>query len=180
MAKIAEDFDNVLIENGNYYTWKYVDTILNIPLDSSNRITATYEVPFIGIVLHGYMKYTGEAINLAGDYEYNLLKTIENGANPYFVLAYDNISELKTNGYSEYYAVEYATWKESIIEEYNKLNEVLTPLQNLCITGHDILGNRVVKVTYEDGTQIYLNYNNFAVQAEGRDIAAMDFAVVKA
>ena len=67
----------------------------------------------------GY-KYYGftKAINLSGDFEYTILKTIENGANPYFVVAYDNIGELKTNGYSEYYAVEFATWKETIVEEY--------------------------------------------------------------
>ena len=126
------------------------------------------------------MNYTGEAMNLAGDYEYTLLKTIENGANPYFVIAYRNISELKTNEHSEYYAVEYATWKESIVEEYTKLNEVLAPLQDARIVEHEILGNRVVKVTYEGGTVIYLNYNNFAVTAEGQELTAMGFSVVKA
>ncbi len=180
LEQIGSDYDSVLVENGNYYTWKYTDTILNIPLDSSNRITTTAEIPFLGIVLHGYMTYTGEAINLSGDYEQTLLKSIENGANPYFVLAYDNISELKTNGYSEYYAVEYATWKESIVKEYQKLNEVLAPIQNACITEHEILDNRVVKVTYDGGTEIYLNYNNYAITVEGLEIEAMGFSVVNA
>lgn len=180
MENISKDFDNVLVENGNYYTWKYADTVLNIPLDSSNRITTTAEVPFLGIVLHGYMNYTGEAINMAGDYEYTLLKTIENGANPYFVLAYENIPELKINGYSEYYAVEYGVWKESIIEEYKKLNEVLSPLQDQLITGHEIIAERVVKVSYENGTEIYLNYNNFAVNADQLEIPAMSYHVVNA
>ncbi len=174
---INEDFDSVLVEKGNFYTWESADTILDIPLDSSNRITTTAEVPFLGILLHGYMNYTGEAINMAGDYEYTLLKTIENGANPYFVIAYDNIAELKKNAYSEYYAVEYAVWKDSIVEEYKKLNEVLAPLQNQTITDHQILQERVVKVTYEDGTQIYLNYNNYAVTVEENEIPAMGYFV---
>ena len=180
LETIAKDYDSLLVENGNCYTWKYADTVLDIPLDSSNRITTTAEVPFLGIVLHGYMNYTGEAINMAGDYEYTLLKTIENGANPYFVLAYDNIPELKVNGYSEYYAVEYSVWKETIIEEYKKLNEVLSPLQNQLITGHEIVAERVVKVIYENGTEIYLNYNNFAVTAGELEIPAMSYHVVNA
>ena len=109
-----------------------------------------------------------------------LLKTIENGANPYFVLAYQNVEELKINGYSEYYAVKYETWKESILEEYKKLNEVLGPLQNVMIKSHEIVGNRVVKVTYENGTEIYLNYNSFEVTVEEQTIEAMGFSVVKA
>ena len=180
MGQIKEDVESILIEKGNYYTWKYADTVLDIPLDSSNRITTTAEVPFLGILLHGYMNYTGEAINMAGDYEYTLLKTIENGANPYFVLAYDNIAELKTNGYSEYYAVEYGVWKESIVEEYKRLNEVLGPLQDQLITGHEILQERIVKVVYENGTEIYLNYNNFAKNVEGVEIPAMGFYVANA
>ncbi len=180
LDKISQSYSDILLEKGNYYTWKYADTVLNIPLDSSNRITTTAEVPFLGIVLHGYMNYTGEAINLAGDYEYTLLKTIENGANPYFVVAYQNVEELKINGYSEYYAVKYETWKESILEEYKKLNEVLGPLQNVMITSHEIVAGRVVKVGYENGTEIYLNYNNFEVTVEGQTIGAMGFSAVKA
>ena len=177
LEKISAGYDHVLLEKGNYYTWKYVDSILDIPLDSSNRITTTAEVPFLGIVLHGYMNYTGEALNMAGDYEYSILKSIENGACPYFVVAYDNISELKTNGYGEYYAVEYGVWKDSIIEEYQKINEVLSPLQDQAITGHEIVQDRVVKVTYENGVRIFLNYNNFAVEVSGVQIPAMDYHV---
>jgi hypothetical protein len=175
LEEIKKDFDQMVVEKGNYYTWQYADTILDIPLDSSNRNTTTAEVPFLGILLHGYMNYTGEAINMAGDYEYTLLKTIENGANPYFVLAYKNISELKKNGYSKYYAVEYSVWKDTIIKEYKKLNEVLAPVQDQIITNHEILQERVVRVSYENGTEVYLNYNNFAVTVNGLEIPAMGF-----
>ncbi len=180
LENISKDYEDILLENGNYYTWKYADTVLDIPLDSSNRNTTTAEVPFLGILLHGYMNYTGEAINLAGDYEYTLLKTIENGANPYFVVAYRNVEELKINGYSEYYAVRYDTWKESILEEYKKLNELLGPLQNVLISSHELVSERVVKVGYENGTEIYLNYNNAEVTVDGQTISAMGFAVVNA
>jgi hypothetical protein len=174
------NYEKVMTSGGNAYTWKYVDYITDIALDSSRYSASAASVPFLGIVLHGYMNYTGEAVNLSGDYEYTLLKTIENGANPYFVVAYDNIPQLKINGYSEYYAVEFKTWKDAIVEEYKKLNEVLAPIQGACIVEHEILDNRVVRVVYEGGTEIYLNYNNFAVTVEGQEIAAMGFSVVNA
>ena len=182
LEEIRASYDKVLLESGNYYTWKYADTILNIPQDSSNRNTTSAEIPFLGIVLHGYMQYTGEAINLAGDYEYTLLKTIENGGNAYFVIAYDKdkISQLKINGYSQYYAVEYGIWKDRIIEEYQTLNRVLAPLQDHTIVSHEILDNRVVKVGYDNGTLIYLNYNNFGVTVDDLNIPAMGFQVTAA
>ncbi|MBQ3866555.1 MAG: hypothetical protein II776_06605 [Clostridia bacterium] len=179
LAKINGDYDEVMVADGNSYTWAYTDHILNLPLDSSNRNNTTAEVPFLGILLHGYMNYTGAAINLAGDYEYNVLKTIESGADPYFVVAYRNTAELKTNGYGEYYAVNYGTWKESIISEYQRINEALKPVQGKSIVAHEILENRVVKVTYENGYAIYLNYNNFDVTEDGRTITAMNFVVTE-
>ena len=188
LKKIASEYDNVLLEKGNSYTWAAADHLLEIPLDSSNRANFTEEVPFIGIVLHGYVRFTGEALNLAGDYRYTILKTIENGASPYFVLAYENNAELKTNGYGHYYAVDYATWKDSILEEYEKINTVLGPLQGETIIGHDLLSNRIVKITYANGVSIYLNYNNFdftvtpemdAELSAPLNLEAMGFEVVK-
>ena len=71
----------------------------------------------------------------------------------------------------------YETWKESIISEYKRINQALKPVQGKKIVNHELLENRVVKVTYENGYAIYLNYNNFDVQAEGVSLSAMDFAV---
>ncbi len=188
LEKIKEECDSVMLDYGNAYSWIAADHLMQIPLDSSNRITFTEEVPFMGIVLHGYARFTGDALNLAGDYRYTILKTIENGADPYFVLAYENTAELKTNGYGHYYAVDYATWKKSIFEEYKKINEALAPLQDKIMTGHDLLANRIVKVTYENGTRIYLNYNNFEATVDQDEdpmltapltLEAMGFEVVK-
>ncbi|MBP5288285.1 MAG: hypothetical protein J6Z79_00240 [Clostridia bacterium] len=177
LERIAEDYDHVIVEDGNAYTWRYADHILDLPLDSSNRTNTTAEVPFLGILLHGYKHYTGAAINLAGDYEYNILKTIESGADPYFVIAYQNTALLKTNGYGAYYAVNYETWKENIISEYKRIDEAMKGVQGQSIISHEILDSRVVKVTYENGCVIYLNYNNFDVVEEGVPLSAMDFVV---
>ncbi len=177
LGKIAADNDHVMVEKGNIYTWRYAEHILNVPLDSSNRTDTSGEVPFMGILLHGYKHFTGDAINLAGDYEYNILKTVENGADPYFVIAYQNTALLKTNGYGAYYAVNYDTWKENIISEYKRIDGALKNVQDQRIIDHKILNNRVVVVTYENGCAIYLNYNNFEVTQGEITIPAMDFVV---
>ena len=62
-------------------------------------------------------------------------------------------------------------------EEYKKLDKILAPLQNQAISNHEILQERVVCVTYEGGTQIYLNSNNYAVTVEGNEIPAMGYHV---
>ena len=61
---------DVMVDGGNVYTWKYVRHILNAPLDSSRYIRSSYSVPFLGVVLHGYMNFAGTPLNMEGDVEY--------------------------------------------------------------------------------------------------------------
>lgn len=178
LKAFKESGKKILVNGGNEYTLQYADAVLNAPLDSNARVIASYEVPFVGMVLHGYVEFTGEAINLAGDYEYTLLKTIENGANPYFVLSYENTSELKTSGLTDYYAIQFDIWYDEVIDAYNKINSALSQVTGSVVTAHEFVGDRIVKVTYSNGVSIVLNYNNFAVEAEGVTLDAMGFQVL--
>lgn len=135
----------VMTDGGNAYTWKYVDYILNIPLNSSRYNKSSNAVPFIGVVLHGYVNFAGTPINEEGDIEYAFLKAIENGASIYFALAYQNTQKLKEDSrLSEHYSIIYDIWKDDLVELYVELNNLLCDLQDKIIIGHEFLtGERV-------------------------------------
>ncbi len=155
----AEGYE-IMVDQGNSYTLAYADNILNLPLDSSNRYVASEAVPFYGIVLHGYKNFAGEAINLAGDYTYSVLKTIENGADPYFILSYQNANALKTSrNYSKYYSIRYDIWKSDLIETYHTLNLVLAGVKDSVIENHEFINSRRVVVTYANGTTFDIDYS---------------------
>lgn len=136
---------DVMVDGGNVYTWKYVRHILNAPLDSSRYIRSSYSVPFLGVVLHGYMNFAGTPLNMEGDVEYAKLKAIENGASPYFILSYKNTEILKDYyQLSHYYSIRYDIWQEDVVELYNELNSVLKDVQSKPIVAHSFLsGMRV-------------------------------------
>lgn len=163
LAKIKEQNGRVLVSGGNAYALEYATDIVNVPLEDSGYRYSCGSVPFMGMVLHGYKEFAGPALNLAGDYQQTLLKSIENGASPYFVVAYENTSELKDYIYSDlskYYSVRYMIWKESIVEAYDLLNTALKSVRTATIDSHEFLDheNRVAKVTYSNGEIFYLNY----------------------
>ncbi len=197
---LGASYKNVMTEGGNAYVWKESDHILGIPLDSSRYNIATYTVPFIGYVLHGYKNFTGSAINMAGDIRYEVLKCIENGAYMYFIMSYDNTELLKEDELlSKYYSIRYDIWYEDVVELYKELNAILEPLQTQAIVDHQFLvgqrvlgedevmdtenmdkyttmdDGRIVKVTYEDGTTFILNYNYFDITVEGQTIEAYGY-----
>ncbi|GEM_PF-186760 len=142
---ISRSFDDVMTENGNAYTWKYVDYILNVPLDSSRYMKSSAAVPFIGVVLHGSKQFSGSALNMEGNIGYSLLKAIENGAGVYFILCYQNYAVLKKSKVlSEYYSVRYDILKDDVIRYYNLVNDLTKDLQTTLITSHEFLiGERV-------------------------------------
>lgn len=137
VKKLSEKYDNIMVDSGNAYTYGYVDHILNMPLDGSRYLRASQSVPFIGMVLHSYVSYAGTPTNMEGDIDYELLKIIENGAAPYFVLSAQNTNELKDWAYTaQYYSVNFEIWVEDMVEIYNTLNEALADVQTSSIVGH--------------------------------------------
>ncbi|MBR5859423.1 MAG: hypothetical protein IKZ05_05815, partial [Clostridia bacterium] len=175
LQKIAENNSKILVNCGNEYTLRYATDILEIPLDDSRLLYSYATVPFMSMVLHGYKEYAGKALNLAGDYNYHLLKTIESGASPYFVVVYSNTSELKQYQYSDlaqYYSVGYSIWFNDIVSAYNTVNDALCDVQNSTLIKHDVLTDdgKNVMCKYENGITIYVNYGENDYTVEGTDI----------
>ncbi len=137
---------SLMTESANAYTWGYVDHVLNVNLDSSRHNRASASVPFMGVVLHGYVQFAGAPLNEEGDINYAMLRAIENGAGLYFILSYQNTQELKKDPIlSQYYSIRYDIWKEDVISYYNELNEILRDVQDKEIINHQFLtGDRVL------------------------------------
>lgn len=146
LADIKNKGYSLMTDGGNCYTWAYVDHILNVELDSSRYLISSATVPFIGSVLHGYVQFAGAPINEEGDVNYAILRAIENGAGLYFILSYQNTTELKEDKHlSDYYSIRYDIWLEDVAKYYNKLNTVLKDVQTKVIIGHEFLvGERVL------------------------------------
>ena len=136
---------NVMTDIGNAYTYKYVDHILNATLDSSHLTTSSYPVPFLGMVLHGYKNYAGTPLNYTGSIDYNILKSIENGASLYYILCMQNTNYLKDDEIlSKYYGVDYKNWFGKLVDSYNVLNEAIGDIQTYKIVDHRaLIGERV-------------------------------------
>lgn len=144
LGKIGEKY-KVMVDGGNAYTFPYADTILGMSMESSKYVRSSESVPFIGMVLHGYVNTTGGAFNMEGDIDSAFLHAIENGSSLYFILSYRNTELLKESvAYSNYYSVGYDVWKDEMIEYYKRLNEAIADLQTVRITDHhDIQGLRI-------------------------------------
>ncbi len=148
LAYMANKGYSIMTDGGNAYTWKYVDHILNVDLDSSRYLESSASVPFIGTVLHGYVQFAGAPLNEEGDANYAMLRAIENGSSLYFILSYQNTAELKNDPVlSQYYSIRYDIWIDDVVAYYTELNSVLKDVQTKQIIDHEFLvGDRVLDI----------------------------------
>ena len=127
----------IMTSVGNSYALKYAKHLTGVATDSSHFRYSSYAVPFLGMILHGSISYTGTPLNYSGSPEYDLLRAVESGAYPSYILCYENTAYLKEDeNLNKYYGVDYTTWFDSVKSTYSMLNEKLADLQTFFITDH--------------------------------------------
>lgn len=170
----------LLFDGGNAYALPYADDLMNIPTGSSSHYLAEQDVPFMQIVLHGYIPYTAPSMNLSDNYQLQLLKSVEYGANIAYTLNYANAEMVKNTNYSELYSTNFDHWKNQAVADYKQVAAMLDGCQASTIQDHTMLADGVFQTTYENGVAIIVNYNDQAYTdaATGTTVEAMNFARV--
>ena len=131
---------SLMTDVGNSYALEYVDHVINVSTDSSHFIDSSYAIPFFGLVFHGSLNYAGAPLNYSGSPEYDILRSIENGASIYYILCNDNTGFLKEDPLlSDYYGIDYENWFDKIVEQYTEINEAIGDLNYHRIVDHEIL-----------------------------------------
>lgn len=179
MQTLLEANQNLISDNANVYALKYSKDVINAPLYSNRYRVIDEEIPFYEMVLHGHISYSGEAMNLSDDYTTTLLKTAESGAGLYFRWIYEENSVLKDTEYDYLYSVNYKAWLEKAVTDYRRMNEEMGHLSGCEIISHEYVCEDVAKVTYEDGSIVYVNFTESSVNVDGVLVPARDYTVIK-
>lgn len=176
VAALREQVDSLTLSTGIAPFVPYADTILDLPLSSCNYDITDYSVPFASMVLSGYVRYSGGRANLDFADKRDLLRLLETGASPYFVLCGQNGSRLRSTEFNGFYAVEYAYVRERLLEDYRYVAEALQACGGQPIVSHARLADNVFETVYANGIHILVNYNRSDVTlADGRTIPAKDY-----
>ncbi|WP_274362881.1 DUF5696 domain-containing protein [Paenibacillus thermotolerans] len=164
---------------GNDYAVRHADRVLDIPLRSSPNYLLDEHVPFLQMMYHGKVPYYSSALNRSDDARLELLKAIEYGAVPAFELTYRTTTALRYTNYDLLFSSQYDTWLPAVKEAYEAWNEALKPVASRRITGHERLAAGVFRTTYEDGTHVWVNYNDHAVTQQRIHLEPLGYAVSK-
>lgn len=179
--QLQETDKSLMVTGGNAYSLPYAEDLISVPTKGADFHIVDTHVPFYQMVVHGSIPYTGEAINLSGevDFERTLLDLIETGSAPRYALSYANSVEMKYTSLNHYYSTDHNTWVDQASEMYAAINEALKPVVNSKIKSHEVLENDIRKTTYENGHVFYVNRSDENVEVDGLTIQAMSYEQIE-
>ena len=171
----ADKDSDVILETPNAFLWSYSDAFLDMPLSSSDYFYLDEEIPFLSMVLKGIVPTYSEYVNFEANKTENFLKMVESGMYPSFYVCAEDTSKLFYTNSSDLYSLEYSSYRDTIVDYDTKLRALAAKVGDACITDHEILENGLVKVTYDNGVRIYVNYTESDLSADGLTVEALSY-----
>lgn len=163
----------------NQYCWKYTNEIFDIPMDNSQYLYETDTVPFLQMVLKGYIDYYAPFSNQGFYSQNSVLKMIEYATYPSFITMNADNYQLSGTPLTDYFSLNFEDWKGTMESVYKTVNGALSQVTGQSIVSHQVIESGVVKISYSGGTAIYVNYNSAPVLTDGIEIPAVGYFVQK-
>ncbi len=153
---------------------------LDMPLSDSGYIYTSETVPFLQIVLAGYIPYYGSALNFSSNLNRDLLKMADYGMYPSFFLTHEPTAAILNTPSSWIFTSSYEQWGPEVKRTYAWLDALLGPVKGQMIVAREALEDGVMATTYGNGKRVVVNYSDAPVTVDGTTIAARDAALLEA
>ena len=168
---------SLILEQPFAYLWNNTEAFLDMPLGSSEYMYIDKEVPFLSMVLKGIIPMYSDYVNFEADKTEFFLMMVEAGVYPSFYLTYENSSALIYTNSSDLYSTQFDIYKNTLVEYDKELREVASKVEGAHIVRHEEVETDVIRVTYDNGVVIYVNYSENTVVYDNMIIEALSYKV---
>lgn len=173
--QVMDNGQQLAMDLTNQYMWQYCTDYFDIPMANSQYLFETDSVPFLQMLLKGYINYYAPYANQGFYSTSAILKTIEYGAYPSFLVMAAENEDLNETPQIDYFSLNFDDWKSTINTVYSKTNAALQQVEGAHMVAHRVLAEGVVRVTYDNGVSIYVNYNSFDSTVDGVTVPGLNF-----
>ena len=128
-------------EIGSYYypysyAYKYANGFYEAPLYNSQLKYFDDVVPLMQVVLKGSIDMYASYLNYNSLGKETILNLIDFGMNPSYIVTYEPASLLKDTDLRRYFTTEFDRWKDTIVSEYDYINNALKHVNGEYITAN--------------------------------------------
>ena len=176
--KIADLYDQNLLSTPNVYLYAYMTGYLDMPITNAQYDFYTDLAPIIPIVLKGSVSYYTEYLNFNALEDDRLLMMVDFAVNPNYVLTYEETYNMRYTASSIYYTTTFSSYEDDVIDSYQFISQALNQVINAKMISREVLSTGFVKVVYDNGVIIYVNYT-YDVKSDGDiSVAKRSYEVV--
>lgn len=174
----ANDRLTTALVSPNAYLWQYADVITDLPVAGSDYTYTDAEIPFLTIALSGQIPYYVEYTNFQANTHEFFLHLVEQGARPSFLLTWEDPIELQNTNSASIYSSRYELYKSIIVEWYQDLADLFDIVGTDGMIVDHVRAGDLVKVTWDNGTLVYINFGDVPGELEGIALEKLSFKVV--
>lgn len=167
------------LSSPNAYLWRFADALCDMPIAGSDYTYVDREIPLLAIITSGKIPYYAEYVNFQANTRRFFLRLVEQGARPCFLITQEDPIKLQNSNSSGIYSSRYSLYRDMIASWYRELSELNRAVGDTGILRHDAQGD-MVRVTWENGTKVYINFGQARGVMDGITLDALDYKVVNA
>ena len=175
---IAGLYDHLLLSMPNAYLFDQLTGYLDMPITNAQFDYYSDLVPMLPLILKGSISYYTPYLNFNAMGEDRLLTMVDFGINPSYILTEEDTYKMRYTNASMYYTTTRSNYEDEIIETYQYVNDALSHVIGQAIVNREVLDTGFVKVTYENGVMIYINYTYETKILDGQSVSMRDYKVV--
>ena len=169
----------IALQNPLAAYFPYMDVYLDMPLGTTSYSFLSAEVPFLPMVLSGHVPYYGGWNNFDSNQQRQLLKMVEYGAYPSYLITDEQVQKLAYTNSSSIFSASWDIMKETVMACDDELSALWEKIGDRRMEKHELLAEEVVLVTWGDDLSILVNYSNKPYTHEGHVAAAMDYLILE-
>lgn len=163
------------LNGANAYTLSFASRVYAVPEYSSGYKLFDRDIPFYQIVIHGYIPFTGTAVQQSQEPQLAVLNAAETGSEVLYSAFAKESSVVTGTRYEDLYSSSFELWSREAAELYRDYMPLLEKVHDSPIVSHSELAPNVMRTVFENGVEVIVNYNNNPVEQDGVLIDAMSF-----
>lgn len=178
MNYLNEHDIGVNVYNPDAYMFQSIDESYETPIRSSELMFIDETIPLVPLILSGYKDMYSPYMNFSSNDEDSILRLIEFGVYPTFLLTGESTYNLKGTASNEVYVSELSYLEERLEHYYSSVNGALKEVVGSKMTKHEIIDQGIRKVTYSNGKQIIINFNDSDYLYKDIEIKAKRYVIL--
>lgn len=181
MKELAEKV-TLALEQPFAYQWKYMSSFVDMPTGTSSYVYEDEEVPFLSMTLRGVVPMYSDYVNFEANKEEFFLNLVDMGIYPSFFVTKEDSSKLIYTNSNDIYSSRYDTYRDTIIQYNEELEKLNADIGEGYIINREFKDDKhkVVKVTYDNGKAVYVNYSGESVTVDGFTLEGLSYKVGEA